>query len=520
MQNIVKLNVYDDPTEAESEGSSYSFFKNMESYYLNGRTQNMPINDVENELLADIIELGRRLLQEHLDRRGDGDVGVAIIRNDGKKLSHKRIGKKSLETMFGRVKTERMGYGNRGESSIFPQDEKLEMPGWLYSYPLEERVCREAVRSSYDEIDETLGKYTGAHVPKRQSLNIVSKSSEDFEAFYEQKLPHPSSDAGILVLTADGKGVVMREDGLRDKTRQRSRSQKKSKRLSKGEKKNRKREALVASVYNIKPRIRSIDDVMGEMNREKDAAGNREKPEGKRVWASVEKEKNVVFNEMLEEGLKRKPENKTVAFVCDGAKSVQNPAVDILEPAFKYKCLKFIIILDLIHVIEYLWKAVYALGGSGPDAEDLVNKHLRMILEGRCHVAAAAMRRSATRKKLEGEKRKTVDKSADYILKNKDYMRYNEYLEAGLPIASGVIEGACKHLVKDRFEISGARWGLQGAEALLKLRAVYQSGDWDEYWKCHISREQKRLHRDRRWKPFNNEKNFPKLTVIWGGKAS
>jgi hypothetical protein len=394
----------------------------MKSYYLNGKPRNMPINDVENELSADILELGRRLLQKHLDRRGDGDIGEAVIRDDGKKLSHKRIGRKSLETMFGRVKSERMGCGHRGESSIFPQDEKLEMPGRLYSYPLQEKVCREAVRSSYDEIDETLGRYTGAHVPKRQRLEIVSKSSDDFEAFYEQKSPETLSDDAIPVLTADGRGVVMREEGLRDQTRRRSRSQKKSERLSKGEKKNRKREAPAASVYNIKPRIRSIDDVMGEVNREKDISVGREKPEGKRVWASAEKEKDAVFNEMLEEGLKRHPENKTVTFVCDGAASVQNPAVEILAPAFKNNCLKFIIILDLIHVIEYLWKAVYALGKSGSEAEKQVNEYLRVILEGRCHAAAAAMKRSAAQKKLEGEKRRTVDKSADYILNNKEYM--------------------------------------------------------------------------------------------------
>ncbi|MDM8544756.1 ISKra4 family transposase [Desulfococcaceae bacterium HSG9] len=385
--------------------------------------------------------------------------------------------------MFGRVESKRTGYGNRGESSIFPHDERLETPGRLYSYPLQEKVCRVAVRSSYDEIDETLGKYTRAHVPKRQSIGIVSKSSEDFETFYELKTPFPSSGGDILVLTADGKGVVMREDALRDKTRLRGRTQKKSERLSKGEKKNRKREALAASVYDIKPRNRSIDDVMGEVCREMDSAGRREKPEGKRVWASVEKEKKFVFDEMPEEGLKRNPGDKTVVFVCDGAESIQNPAVDILKPGFKNNSLKFIIILDMIHVIEYLWKAVYALGKTGREAERQVDKHLRMILEGGCHVAAAAIRCSATRKKLKGKKRETLDRTANYILENKEYMRYDEYLAAGLPIASGVIEGACEHPVKDRFEISGARWGLQGAEALLKLRAVYQSGDWEEYRK-------------------------------------
>ena len=143
-----------------------------------------------------------------------------------------------------------------------------------------------------------------------------------------------------------------------------------------------------------------------------------------------------------------------------------------------------------------------------------------MIVEGKVSLVAGAIRRLATFRKLEGPKRKAVDKAADYFLRNKDYMRYDLYLSLGLPIASGVIEGTCKHLVKDRFEISGARWGLDGAEALLKLRAIYQSGDWQAYWDFHIASEQQRLHPQGSWKPLTKDNAPPKLTVIRGGRSS
>lgn len=107
------------------------------------------------------------------------------------------------------------------------------------------------------------------------------------------------------------------------------------------------------------------------------------------------------------------------------------------------------------------------------------------------------MRRSATLQALPTESRKGVDTCADYLLKYRDYLRYDENLRRGLPIATGVIEGACRHLIKDRMDVTGARWGLPGAEAILKLRSMRSSGDLDEYWLFHRSRARKRNHDER-----------------------
>ena len=109
------------------------------------------------------------------------------------------------------------------------------------------------------------------------------------------------------------------------------------------------------------------------------------------------------------------------------------------------------------------------------------------------HVAAG-LRRSATRRGLEGSRRQAADKAANYLLKYKHMMRYDKYIAAGYPIATGVIEGACRHLIGDRMDLTGARWGLQGAEAVLKLRALRSSGDFDAYWRFHQKREHQRNH--------------------------
>jgi len=125
---------------------------------------------------------------------------------------------------------------------------------------------------------------------------------------------------------------------------------------------------------------------------------------------------------------------------------------------------KLIIILDLIHLLEYLWHSAWALfEPTDTKAEEWVSKHLLEILSARSSIVAAALRRSATLRQLSDKQRAPIDKCADYLLKNRDYLHYDQYLAAGYPIASGVIEGACHHIVKDRMEISGARWRLNGA---------------------------------------------------------
>jgi len=534
--------------ESRKRDSAREYFFELERNLMSEGTRSKSVGEVEEELYTGIMELGRRLIQKHIDARGDGHVGEAICREDGKRLSHKRLGTRHLETLFGEVEVDRVGYSHHGEASIFPKDIQMSLPKKVYSYPVQQKVCREAIRSAYDEIDETLSEYTGAHVPKRQSLEIVTQAAEDFDAFYQERSSQvqvqvqtqaqaqaqtqtqvqiqPQAQridlpGDILVQTGDGKGIPMREEGLREATRKRAMSQKLSNRRSKGEKKHRKREAMVASVYTIKPHIRTVDDIMADFFGEKKRGASSPsppRPENKRVWASLSKEKTEVFHEMADEGQQRASGVKTAAFLCDGANILQDLAKKILKPAFDGTVITFVIILDLLHVLGYLWKAALAFFSEGDrQAEVWVGKYLRMILEGKASVVAGVLRRMATQRGLQGSKREAVEKAADYFLNNKEYMQYKSYLELGLPIASGVIEGACKHLVKDRFEISGARWGLEGAEALLKLRSIYQSGDWQDYWKFHMACEQERLHPQKQWEPVDEAKT-PKFTVIQGGK--
>jgi hypothetical protein len=180
-----------------------------------------------------------------------------------------------------------------------------------------------------------------------------------------------------------------------------------------------------------------------------------------------------------------------MAVLVDGLKQ----QLYVLHKLFRRYGIRPLVVLDFIHVAEYIWKAGIAFWGEGnPRLDKWVAQHLHAILRGRSGQVAGGMRRSATLRHLDGEPRKAVDKACNYLLKKARYLHYDHYLALGLPIATGVIEGACRYLIKDRMDITGARWGLTGAEAVLRLRALHTNGDFDAYWKFHEDQEYRRNH--------------------------
>ena len=454
-------------------------------------------SDIERELEKRGRELMRKLLQEHLEARGPGESTQPVRGSDGVDRTRVRPQERKLESIFGTVSTERAGYGQKGSPSLHPLDAELNLPPHKYSLELGRRVAEEAAKNSFDETLQSIHKITGAHVPKRQIEEMVKRAAVDFDAFYENRQTHLDRNepsGSIMVLSADGKGVVMRLQDLREQTRKaaRKRRHKMGARLSKGEKKNAKRTATVAAVYTMDPFVRRPEDLLaGE-----ESSGERmprPRPENKRVWASLEKPPEEVIEKAFEEAASRDPtqRKKWVALV-DGNK----PQIRILRRMAKEKRIDLTIIVDIIHVIEYLWEAGRAFyPESGPELENWVRVRILEILRGKAGYVAGGIRRSATLRGLAPAIRKPVDTCADYLLTYGPYLKYNRYLAQGFPIATGVIEGACRHLVKDRMELTGAKWSLAGAEAVLRLRALRSSHDFDEYWTFHEAQEYERNHR-------------------------
>lgn len=457
----------------------------------------MSHSELERELEKKTRELMRVLLEEHLKRHGTGNCQGPVTGNDGVIRTQKRLHERELETIFGTIKVERTGYGFKGDKSLHPMDAALNLPESRYSFELQRRIAIEAAKGSFDDTVEFVKNNTGAHVPKRQVEEIVQGAAQDFDTFYEkrQQSPNPDPPGSVLVLSVDGKGVVMRPQDLRPQTRKSAelRTQKMKQRLSKGEKRNAKRMATVATVYTIAPHKRTPEDLLNKTVSVLDPNPlNRPKPENKRVWASVEKEPVEVIRAALQEALSRDPEHeKAWVALVDGNKN----QISLVKRLSREMNLDITIIVDIIHVTEYLWRAGRVFHPeSGSELESWVRQRLGEVLRGKAGLVAGGIRRSATKRDLSIEARQPVDTCARYLLNHKYYLRFNHYLVRGLPIATGVIEGACRHLVKDRMDVTGARWSLSGAEAVLRLRALRSSNDFAEYWTYHEQREYERNH--------------------------
>ena len=449
-------------------------------------TKNVEHGEVESLIEREGNELLRRLMQGHLDQRAQAEEPLdGLVGADGEERRYIRARSRELMTVFGEVTVRRLGYSGVGLDSVFPLDEALNLPPDRYSQGLRRKVGLEAAKGSFDEVVMAITEGTGATVPKRQTEQLARAISVDFDAFYASQPREVGT--GLLVMSVDGKGVVMRHQDLREATRKAAEKSKRSRkaRLGRGEKRNRKRMATVASVYEVDPHLRTAEQIMGLDETET----IRPPVQNKRVWASLRQSPAEVIEELFAEAQRRDPQHeRTWLVLVDG----QETQLEEVEKAIARHRADTVVIQDFVHALEYLWKAAYCFHAEGTEeAEAWVKAHALALLQGKASDVAAGMRRSATRQELSQEARAPVDKCADYLLKNKARFDYATALANGWPIATGIIEGACRHLVKDRMDLTGARWSLDGAEAVLRLRALRASGDFEDYVAFH--RRQERL---------------------------
>ncbi len=446
----------------------------------------------EEYIRTDGYELLRLMFQGYLDKQfEDEEQAASVTASDSITRNHVRQNtSRVLTTVFGKVTVKRMSYSQRNVSSEFPLDAELNLNDDQYSDGVRKRVATDAADRSYDNVIKRHRENCPGIVGKHQAIKLVEDTSQDFVEFYEQRATEDEQTNDLLVLSFDGKGLVMLPDGLREATRKNAEKSKNKRqtRLSPGEKKNRKRMAMVGTVYTVKENPRSPESVM---NLEKQA-GNvvkfRAPLRNKRVWASVERDGEQVIEEAFDEALKRDPQQKRQwVIVVDG----HPHQLQMIEKIASKKQVKVSIVMDFIHVLEYLWKAAHCLHDKDDEnIEKWVEEQALKVLRGHSGRVARGMKQSATKRKLKS--REAIDKCAGYLQKNRDRLRYDNALSSGFPIASGVIEGACRHLINDRLDITGARWSLQGAEAILKLRSLNSSGDWEEYWSFHRKRAKER----------------------------
>jgi len=451
------------------------------------------IDTVEREVFRQLLGLGHTLLSAFVAAQGDGDLGPQAEMPGGRTVRrlpgpHDR----RYVSIFGELTIDRVAYGTREGQKIerIPLDERLALPEGDFSYVLEDWGQRLSLKGSFAEAGESLEMLLGLKVGVRALEQMNRVVAGHAPSFQDALAAPPASEEGpLMVVTADGKGVPMRRPELEDGPRPHHRR-------AKGEKANKKQMACVGAVYSIEPFVRKADDIIDEVLRDRKAK-ERPEPQHKHIWAEMTRQvegqppvtaKEGLFCYLTDELTARNlGHDRPVVCLMDGERALWDAQAVYFPEAVG--------ILDLFHVLERLWAVAHCFHKEGSDeAKEFVEQRLRDLLQGRVGYVIGGLRRRLKAGKLSGPKKKVVRSAVEYLANNREHMRYDEYLAAGYPIGSGVAEGACRHLVKDRMEQTGMRWTVEGAQAMLHVRALYLNDQWEEFHEHRVEREQARLY--------------------------
>ena len=443
-------------------------------------------------------EVQRLMLQDHLDLRCLREGRVRVVDADG--IVHANVEpdhRRCLSTVVGAVGVSRLAYRHGGASNLHPADGALNLPAELHSHGLRRLAAIESTRGSFEDAAAAIERSTGVAVAKRQVESLTAAAAIDVKDFYAAKAPEPDASSDVVVISVDGKGIVMRPDALREATAKAAcrATRKLETRLSKGEKRYRKRMAEVGAVYDLEPVPRAADDVLASKHDAGASPPRAPKATGKWVTASVADDAAEVVTRVFHEADRRDPSHqRTWVALVDG----NNHQIDRINAEAENRKLTVTVLVDLIHVMEYIWSAAWCFFDQGDQAaENWVRAKTLAVLEGNARDVAAGIRRRASTAHLAKAKRNNADTCATYLTNKAPYLDYPTALAAGWPVATGIIEGTCRYPVADRMDITGARWSVAGAEAVLKLRAVRANGDFNEYWTFHLDRERQRVHQTR-----------------------
>ena len=390
-------------------------------------------------------ELLRCLLDDHLALRAmreprleqvTGDEGV--IRSRVEK-GHERV----LETVFGSVSVERLAYRAPGVGNLHPADAALNLPVERHSHGLRKLCALESPRGSYGDAGDAICRQTGVRLGKRQIEELAGLAAMDFEDFYETRRPPRSKPGDLLVLSADGKGIVMRADALRTRAPARPRAGPAPKpRLSGEAQQNRRRMAEIGAVYDAKPAPRTPADILASAAPEGHEPAPGSVAGNKWLTASIVNAPADVIKRVFDEAERRDPKHRrTWVALVDGA----NHQIERIRFEARKRRVKVTIVVDLVHVLGYLWNAAGCLHPNDDQAAaQWVHRQATRVLQGHARKVAGTIRRQATNARLEPSQRKPADEAATYLTNKPPALDYPTALTKGWPIATGIVEGACR----------------------------------------------------------------------------
>jgi hypothetical protein len=454
-------------------------------------------------------ELQRQAIQDFLDERSRTEARLAVLEGaDGVARRRAERGHaRQVATTVGRVSVARIAYRAPGASNLHPADAELSLPGCLYSRPLQRLIVHEAAAGSLRRTAESVRRATGLSLSTRQIMQVCQRAALDARDFYALPPAGRASSQDLLVLSADATGVNMIPSGLRESVRAQGQTradagpQPPSAQLADRERTGRCRMATVTAVYDTTPVPRHGADVLPRTAAER-AARTRAAPRAERreVHASLKHTTAEMITALFDLAEQRDPDHRRRWIVLvDG----NNHQIERARHEAAKRGVHIDIVIDFVHVLEYPWRAAEDLHPGAPARQAFVARTARDILDGRSSRVAAQLHAHAlARTAAPGEcanKAKTtgLERAAAYLAAKQDHLGYDIALALGRPIATGVIEGCCRFLIKDRLDVTGARWSPPGAEAILLLRAIIDNGDFDAYRAHHGQREHERQHTTR-----------------------
>ena len=454
--------------------------ENLLDFVMSDEQEQPTAYHAERHLWKGVLLLGRLLMQLFFTVHSEREKRHKAIEVKGQRLARSGQPGRQYVSLFGVVEDKRHHYWKKGQGGVHPLDATLSIPERIYSDCVQELLTAMEVWIPQDQTLDLLASWFDLTIPKKSLQESAADQSAYMADYYAQRpSPETPEQDTILVVTADGKGIPMtRKD-----------SPPPSARRGKGKNKTATKEAIITAGYTIAPYVRTSEDIMkallGDSERSK-SVSTRPKPGGKQTFGTLDGKAAALGH------LAQVLEHRDIVTIVhrlaltDGSIALQKRTLEAFP--------EHTLILDIIHAVEYLWKAANALlGETHPDRLGWITDALRCLLEDDLDHLLNHLDYQREAIGLSASKRKILTTVANYLRRNRPYMDYQRYLALGWPIGTGVIEGACRHLVKDRFEQAGMRWSLKGAEEMLKLRAVYLNSDWQDFHR--FRREQAHIKR-------------------------
>lgn len=466
--------------------------------FVQGKAMDLELYDLEKGLFRLVMALGRTWMGEVIARHGSGKVEF-VLDALGRKLPYHNDKKTGYLSIFGLLEIPRAYYWRKDHEGVCPLDAKLNLPQRRYSYLLDDWTQNTITEEPFAKAVERISKIFGIPVSKLGQESVAREAGGKFDDFYRQKAPYDETTEGTHIgIEADGKGVRM----IPSEKPETMEAKEKPVRRGKGEKSGGLRKMATATAdFTFNPQARTPEEMVRLLMKEDPQKpvgnGEEEKPRlalNTTVAASMAG-KQAAIDALIERIRKRDPcGKKKIVALLDGDPALKEMMMTRLNAAGIADRIDATI-LDIMHAMEYLWEAGTALHGEkSRERVPWVRKHALEILKGNVGYVIGGLRITLAKKKLKPAQIAALNKAITYFENHQPMMDYGRYLAAGYPIATGLIEGTCGSLIKDRADRSGSRWSSIGAQVVLNERAVMKNGDWDAYWKYHMKTEHQRLY--------------------------